>query len=538
MKLALQPILEEDFNFIFLDCPPSLGILTCNALAASDFLIIPVQCEYLALEGLGMITGLISKIKESGANPLLELDGIVMTMYDARTRLANDVINEVRKHFGKKVYNTTIPRSVRLSEAPSFGQPITLYDPRGIAASTYRALAREFLNKIASREGNSAQTKPGKKSIFQKVKSIIKGKNDKISPRMRLERAYAHQEMDRPAVYIRSSFPANDPTYDAVKSLITEKTELKASWNPSINEQKPETFEEPYSEEFARITSKIATPKGMVLKATYLKSLKNQPGLHETFFIKTPEDAEAYLSLPFPEIGGDVNGYYEAAKNIGDKGIVEISLGMNPAGFTAELLGTENFAIFSATNRDIIDALCDRQMKILLEVVKHSIKHKLCTFFAMVGEEYIVPPLHGKQDFYAFNVKYDKPIIDLIHEAGGRIHIHSHGKIKEVFQGFLEMKVDVLHPVEAPPMGDLTVAEARKLAGESLCIEGNIQISDIYEKCPDEIRAQTSALIKDAFTNNSNLIVSPTASPYIYGAGDQCFEQINAMIETVHKYKV
>ncbi len=156
----------------------------------------------------------------------------------------------------------------------------------------------------------------------------------------------------------------------------------------------------------------------------------------------------------------------------------------------------------------------------------------------MLGEEYVVPPIHSKQDFYDFNVKYDKPIIDLIHEAGGRIHIHCRGKIKEVFQGFLDMKVDVLHPIEAPPMGDLPAAEARRLAGEALCIEGNIQIADIYEKTPDEIRAQTEALIKDAFANKKNLIVCPTASPYIYGAGDQCFEQIRAMIETVHQYKV
>jgi len=151
----------------------------------------------------------------------------------------------------------------------------------------------------------------------------------------------------------------------------------------------------------------------------------------------------------------------------------------------------------------------------------------------MAGEEYIVPPLHGPRDFEDFNVRYDKPIIDLIHEAGGRIHIHCHGSIKTVFDGFLRMGVDVLHPCEAPPMGDITAAEAKRLSRGKVCIEGNIQISALYEHTPEQIRAETEALLRDTFHDRKGIIVSPTASPYIRGGGEACFPQYKAMIDTV-----
>ena len=145
---ALAPLLTDNrYDYIFIDCPPSLGILTSNALTAAHALIIPVQCEYLALEGLSIMTRIIEQLRVGGANPGLTLDGIVMTMFDGRTRLALQVIEEVKKHFGERVYETFIPRTVRLSEAPSFGQPIMIYDPRGTGAQAYQALAKEFMRR-------------------------------------------------------------------------------------------------------------------------------------------------------------------------------------------------------------------------------------------------------------------------------------------------------------------------------------------------------------------------------------------------------
>jgi chromosome partitioning protein len=148
---TLKPLQSDGtFHFVLLDCPPSLGILMSNALAAADELLTPIQCEYFALEGLVKIVRLIEQVRDSGANKGLELGGIVMTMFDGRTRLSAQVVADVREHFGERVYETVIPRSVRLSEAPSFGKTILEYDPNGAAATAYRALAQEFIRRHAS----------------------------------------------------------------------------------------------------------------------------------------------------------------------------------------------------------------------------------------------------------------------------------------------------------------------------------------------------------------------------------------------------
>ena len=138
---------DAPFDFVIMDCPPSLGILMANALAAADELLVPIQCEYFALEGLSKIVSLIEQVKASGANSNLKIGGIVMTMFDGRTNLSNQVVGEVRKHFEATIYQTCIPRSVRLGEAPSFGQTILEYEPHGVAATAYRKLADEFMRR-------------------------------------------------------------------------------------------------------------------------------------------------------------------------------------------------------------------------------------------------------------------------------------------------------------------------------------------------------------------------------------------------------
>ena len=138
---------DTTFDFVLLDCPPSLGILMTNALAAADELLTPIQCEFFALEGLVKIVRVVEQIRNSGANDRVAITGIVMTMFDRRTNLSGQVVADVREHFGARVYETVIPRTVRLSEAPSFGQSIFEYAPHGVGALAYRALADEFLRR-------------------------------------------------------------------------------------------------------------------------------------------------------------------------------------------------------------------------------------------------------------------------------------------------------------------------------------------------------------------------------------------------------
>jgi chromosome partitioning protein len=134
----------SDYDYLLIDSPPSLGILTVNALATADGVIVPVQCEYLALEGLAQLVRTISLIQK-GLNPMLELKGVVMTMYDARTTLSKQVVQEVQRYFSKRVYETIIPRSVRLSEAPSYGEPVIYYAANSSGAVAYREITRELL---------------------------------------------------------------------------------------------------------------------------------------------------------------------------------------------------------------------------------------------------------------------------------------------------------------------------------------------------------------------------------------------------------
>jgi len=144
LKSALEQV-RDNYDFIIIDCPPSLSLLTVNALAASDEVIIPIQCEFYALEGLSQLTKTIDMVRES-INPGLKIRGIVLTMHDSRTLLSDEVENEVRDHFGKKVFKTVVPRNVRLAEAPSFSMPILFYDPTSKGALAYENLARELMN--------------------------------------------------------------------------------------------------------------------------------------------------------------------------------------------------------------------------------------------------------------------------------------------------------------------------------------------------------------------------------------------------------
>ena len=143
LKKGLEQI-KGDYDYIFIDCPPSLGLLTINSLAAVDSVLIPIQCEFYALEGVSQLVSTIDLVKKS-LNPELEIQGVILSMFDGRTNLSAQVVQEVKKYFGDKVYTTVIPRNVRLAEAPSYGLPITAYDPKSKGAEAYMDFAEEFL---------------------------------------------------------------------------------------------------------------------------------------------------------------------------------------------------------------------------------------------------------------------------------------------------------------------------------------------------------------------------------------------------------
>ena len=153
--------IKDQYDFILIDCPPSLGLVTLNAFTASDSVLIPIQCEYYALEGLGQLLNTIELVRQH-MNKDLRVEGALLTMYDARTNLSNQVVKEVKKYFGNKVYKNVIPRNVKLSEAPSYGMPITLYDPRSKGARCYEKFAKEFI-KINDEEIKATKRMKGER---------------------------------------------------------------------------------------------------------------------------------------------------------------------------------------------------------------------------------------------------------------------------------------------------------------------------------------------------------------------------------------
>ena len=355
-----------------------------------------------------------------------------------------------------------------------------------------------------------------------------------MTSRERLRRCYFHEELDRPAVYFRTGYPKDDPTYSDVRALIEARSDLKRSLGTQGFDLSPPTERrvEAHSEDFDRHVTTLHAPAGE-LRATYLASRKGKPGLHETFFVKDRADAETYLSLPMPETRGDVEACRAADRALGERGILDLHLGFNPAGFVAELCGSETFALISVTDRDVLHALCERRMRELLNRVKFLVGAGLGAYFSMLGEEYIVPPMHGPADFEDFNIRYDRPIIEAVHDAGGRMHVHCHGAVGKVLGGFVSAGVDVLHPIEPPPMGDVTPAAAKQALAGEVCIEGNVQIADMYERSPEEIRSHVESLIADAFDDRRGLIVCPTASLYIRGEGERCRPRVEALIDAV-----
>lgn len=356
----------------------------------------------------------------------------------------------------------------------------------------------------------------------------------KLTPRERLERCYFHQETDRPGVYVRRGWPKDDPTYDPLIKLVDERTDLKFGWSLKTPPAgiRMEARTEPLSDDFSRQITTLFTPKGE-LTSTRLVSLKGKPGMDETHYLKDERDVERYLSLPVPPVGGETDSFFKTKHDVGDRGILEAGLGLNPGGKAATLFGSEAFAIHSLTHRDLVHKLLERETQIIVDRLKHMLAAGVGPFFSMLGQEYIAPPLHGPRDFHDFNVAYDKRITDLIHEAGGRVHVHCHGSILTLLEEFVQMGVDVLHPVEPPPLCDCPAAAAKEAFKGIICIEGNIQIGDMYEASVDDIEAQTRALIEDVFYDRRGLIVCPTASPYIRDAGRDCFPNFERMVETV-----
>ncbi|MBN2583832.1 MAG: hypothetical protein JXL80_12265 [Planctomycetes bacterium] len=250
--------------------------------------------------------------------------------------------------------------------------------------------------------------------------------------------------------------------------------------------------------------------------------------------VKTPEDAENFLALPYAMPRPDIAPLVARDREVGDRGLVLVGIGSNPIGDVHSLLGSETLAYWSREHRDLVHRLLAEMLRRKMDVIKHfatsGLNEAMPVVWGHVGAEAAVPPLHGPADFHDFVVRYDKPLHALMHETGGLVRVHCHGSLGKVLEGFVEAGADMVQPVEGPPEGDITLREAKRLVGDRLTIEGNVQIARIYEDKPEGFRRLVEQTVADG-KPGGRFVLCPTASPYTLQLSERAVSNYLTLID-------
>ncbi len=368
-----------------------------------------------------------------------------------------------------------------------------------------------------------------------------------MTPRERLITAYKGGKPDRVPVFVRGVYPFNahhcetvHESFKPLTELVREKCEQVdfVGFDYGFLYNKPGSYsveEKLLSEQETRWVKEysIETPRGPITQeVTYSK---DQPSMVSKHWVCNDADLERVLSMPYVPAEPDVSRWRERDELIGDNGISLTEIG-NAVSRVTNLLGSEDFAIWSITRRDELIKLIEMLNERLLDLVGWILDQGVGPVIALNGEEFITPPLHGPKDFKAFVTPYDKTVVDLIHSHDRIARIHCHGPVLGVLDDFLEIGVDALHPVEAPPLGDCPAATFREKVGNRICMKGNIQIGDLIGQFgPDEIREQVRKLIDDCGRDGA-LIIAPTASPYLNALDPEHLANYVALVEAAHEF--
>jgi len=277
----------------------------------------------------------------------------------------------------------------------------------------------------------------------------------------------------------------------------------------------------------------IDGPQGP-LRRVVARSRVGHPDMTVEHFVKTPEDAENLLALPYEPLRPDTARFLELDRTVGDRGLVLVGLGYDPIGEVYELLGTERLAFWSVEHRDLLHRMLGEFLRRRLDVIEHIAQSGVALAMPLmvghVGAEVVVPPLASPADFRDFVVRYDRPLHDAVHAMGGFVHVHSHGSISKLLEDFVAMGTDMLHPVEAPPLGDTPLAEAKRRIGSDLVIEGNVEISRALDEEPEAFRRRIRETVADG-KPGGRFVICPTASPYPVQLSDRAVRNYLTMIE-------
>jgi len=340
-----------------------------------------------------------------------------------------------------------------------------------------------------------------------------------MTSRERLLAAFQSQPVDRAPVKVWTAAPWQKvwhPGFQPVLDLALEKTDLAVQWGmdtgyymthssaaPMVVEDRPSTHED-YREQ--HIT--VRTPLGELTRIEAYSPI-HKPGYTKKYTIETVDDARRFLAIPYVPMEPDLSEYFARVRQLGERGVIIAQLDFEPIFAAQMLMGSETLAIWLLEERDLIRELVECLSIHIVDRVRYLLDRGVGPVLGYYGPELCIPPLVRPVDFKEFVVDVDKRFTRLVKEAGGLLWVHCHGRMSPVLNGFMEMGVDCLNPIEPPPIGDVSMRQAREIVGNRMCLEGNLEADEMYRAPAEHIRRRVAEAIEDA--RGGGLILCPTS---------------------------
>ena len=327
------------------------------------------------------------------------------------------------------------------------------------------------------------------------------------------------QSVDRVPVKVWGATPdfkIIHPSFEPILQAALDKTDLVVGWGMpggtflSDTDQVTVRTERRPSDvaDYDEQIQVYETPAGPLTSVSHVSTI-GRPGYVKKHLIETEEDAKRFLSIPYVPVRGDTSGFAEACEKLGDRGIVMAGFG-EPMYSINALMGSETFAFWSVEHRELLHELFSTMYERIRDRIEYQLERGVGPVYGYVGPELCIPPLASPADFREFVVAYDRKLIDLIHANDGIVWCHSHGNMGSVLEDFAAMGVDTLNPLEPPPMGDVTLAEAKARIGDRVALEGNIEKGDLYRAEPEHIRELVRQAMRD-MAPGDGFILCPTS---------------------------
>ncbi len=343
-----------------------------------------------------------------------------------------------------------------------------------------------------------------------------------MTSRERLLTAMHCGRPDRVPVVVRGVFPWDDawvesrhPSYAPLIQAVAEHCDWEASWGASAPlqsaERLPQDVRYDEEEDWRVLVTRLHTPQGELVSRHRL-SKRGLPGMRVEFPVKQPEHVDWVLAAPHAPYRPPLGPLRELQDRLGERGVVLVSLN-NPVTFVHDLLGSERLALWSLDHPDLLDRMVEEFRERVTATLAYLLENRAAEVYAFYGAEFLTPPLASPDQFRRWVVEPEKRFGEMIHAAGALFWVHCHGPLRSAIHGFLEMGVDCLHPIEAPPMGDLDLGEAKAIVGGRMCLEGDTQIGDLYAGTEERVRGLVRLAI-DRAAGDGGFILCPTASPH------------------------